>query len=68
MNTQLLSVLTSVIPGIEQELRNWFAHNPIYRLGDSEPERFARQNLQSVTIRQGHLQLNFDQGTEDDKF
>lgn len=64
----LQPLLSSVKPTLEKGLANWFALNPVYRLGDSEAEQFARQNLESVTIRQGRLQLNFDQGSEEDQF
>lgn len=61
-------LLTSVKPTLEKGLADWFALNPVYRLGDSNAERYARQNLESVTIRQGRLQLNFAQGNEEDWF
>lgn len=64
----LQPLLTSVKPTLEKGLADWFALNPVYRLGDSKAEQFARQNLESVTIRQGRLQLNFDQGSEEDQF
>jgi len=64
----LQPLLASLQPTLEQGLADWFRHNPIYRLGDTQAEEFARQNLESVTIRQGRLQLNFDQGSEEDQF
>lgn len=64
----LQPLLASLQPTLEQGLADWFRHNPIYQLGDTQAEEFARQNLESVTIRQGRLQLNFDQGSEEDQF
>lgn len=64
----LQPLLNSVKPTLEKGLADWFTLNPVYRLGDSDAEKFARQNLESITIRQGQLQLNFDQGNEEDQF
>ena len=64
----LQPLLNSVKPSLEKGLADWFTLNPVYRLGNSDAEQFARQNLESITIQQGRLQLNFDQGSEEDQF